>query len=143
MPAMCASLDCTRALSTISRRSRQNFAPGGRTVARGRRAPLRGGIALEPALLAVPVGRLAETLDRLDSGLPKLRRAGALGLDHPITVGEIGGAVGGKLGPLPAPPLIEVRRGSEEDAGRGKDRRPGADRGGQRSRELALGPAAG
>lgn len=58
-------------------------------------------------------------------------------------MGEISGAVGGQLGFLAAQQMVGVGREAEQEAGRGNDRRAGADGRGKRARELAMSSAAG
>src|SRR4051812_40035256 len=94
-------------------------------------------VYLEPVLGAVPVGGLLEALIGRDLRPPQFWRAGALGLDHPIAVREISGAVDRELGFGAAEQLVGARGEAQQDAGRGDDRGVGADRLAERASEFA------
>src|SRR6476469_9937583 len=98
---------------------------------------------LQPALLAIPVGGILESLQRVDPWLPQLRRAGALGLDHPIAVREIGGAIDGEFRLFAAQQLVGPGGEAQQDPGRRDDGGPGAYGSRESARELAVRPATG
>src|SRR3954453_22124400 len=84
-----------------------------RSLAVSRRA-----LKLQPALRPIPVGGLLETLQRIDLGPPDTRRAGALRLDHPVAMREIGGSVDRQLGLFARQQLGGPGREAKQDSGR-------------------------
>ena len=80
--------------------------------------------ALQPTFRAVPVGGFPEALFGRDFGLPEVGGYAELGVDDPIAVRELGGAVYGQLRFWSAEQLVGARRETKEYARSGDDGGP-------------------
>src|SRR5688572_11618028 len=77
------------------------------------------GAPSEPALGSVPLGGRGEAIGGWDSRLPQFARDWALGIDDPVGMTKIGGAVGGQLRIVAAQQTVGPRADPKQS---GRDR---------------------